>query len=148
MTTPGWYPDPAGSGGQRWWDGQRWCDGSDWANTLITTPEPVEPPSPGRGVTIAAMVCGIVGLAIGLVPLFGLFALTLGLVAVVLGVIGWRTGRRVGRRQGRAGIILGVLAVILGIVGMVIVSNAFDRFGNSVDCLADAHTAAQVNACD
>lgn len=24
--TPGWYPDPAGGPGQRWWDGQRWTE--------------------------------------------------------------------------------------------------------------------------
>jgi uncharacterized protein YxjI len=23
---PAWYPDPAGSGGSRWWDGQRWSE--------------------------------------------------------------------------------------------------------------------------
>lgn len=25
---PGWYPDPDGSGGSRWWDGQRWVASS------------------------------------------------------------------------------------------------------------------------
>jgi hypothetical protein len=33
---PGWYPDPAGGAGKRWWDGSRWTDN-------IQEPEPVAP---------------------------------------------------------------------------------------------------------
>lgn len=36
---PGWYPDPAGGGGMRWWDGQRWTDHLRDASTK-------PPPSP------------------------------------------------------------------------------------------------------
>ena len=43
MTTPaaGWYPDPAGSGGQRWWDG------SSWSEQVQPAPQPAAA-APGR----------------------------------------------------------------------------------------------------
>jgi len=36
----GWYPDPAGSPQQRWWDGRQW---SDSLQPVSVTPEPVTP---------------------------------------------------------------------------------------------------------
>lgn len=38
MTTPapGWYPDPSGNGGQRWWDGTAWADAA--ANAYSAAP--------------------------------------------------------------------------------------------------------------
>lgn len=39
-TTPaGWYPDPAGSGGQRWWNG------STWGDQVQPAPQPVAQPA-------------------------------------------------------------------------------------------------------
>jgi len=84
--------------------------------------------SPPRGLAIAAMVCGIAGAVLGLVPLFGLFALGLGIVAFVLGMIAARRHKVLGFRRpvARAGWILGIVAIVLGVVGLSIVSSALD----------------------
>jgi Protein of unknown function (DUF2510)/Domain of unknown function (DUF4352) len=50
MTTPptpaGWYPDPDGSGGQRYWDGSAWTEHHSPA--AHATPEPSAPPAPAE----------------------------------------------------------------------------------------------------
>ena len=49
-TTPaGWYPDPAGSGGLRWWNG------TTWGEQVQPAPQPVAPAAPPQwGATPAA----------------------------------------------------------------------------------------------
>jgi Domain of unknown function (DUF4328)/Protein of unknown function (DUF2510) len=39
---PGWYPDPAGGSGQRWWDGYDWTE----ATVAAVPPTPPPPPPP------------------------------------------------------------------------------------------------------
>jgi len=46
MPAPGWYDDPSGTGGQRWWDGQRWGAEQRWP------PPPPQPTSQGAPVDL------------------------------------------------------------------------------------------------
>jgi hypothetical protein len=46
-TPPGWYPDPAGSSAQRWWDGSTWTEHLDTS----TTPAPT-PPAPQNNAPV------------------------------------------------------------------------------------------------
>src|SRR6476620_4302306 len=57
MTTPptpaGWYPDPDGSGGQRYWDGSAWTEHRSPATPEPTAPTtPAEPPGSEQPTTV------------------------------------------------------------------------------------------------
>jgi len=47
---PGWYPDPAGGPGQRWWDGYAWTDATVQPEVAPSPPPPPPPPQPQSSV--------------------------------------------------------------------------------------------------
>jgi len=59
------------------------------------------PPSapPRNGLGTAALICGIVGAVLGLIPLLFVLSLGLGVTALILGLVG-RGDRRVARTSG------------------------------------------------
>ena len=84
LPPPGWYDDPAGAHGSRWWDGTSWTDhvreqppGDD--------PPPV-PASAAPGVPLGSRRDRRVGIAVAAVILVGLIATTaIGLRSAVVG---------------------------------------------------------------
>jgi Domain of unknown function (DUF4328)/Protein of unknown function (DUF2510) len=55
--SPGWYPDPAGGPGQRWWDGYAWTEATVLPERLPPPPPPpwmgAPPPPPGLAASVA-----------------------------------------------------------------------------------------------
>lgn len=58
-TPPGWYPNPDGSGSQRYWDGQAWQQVA-----AVATPQKPKPKGSGLKV-LGVIAAAVVGLAIG-----------------------------------------------------------------------------------
>lgn len=128
-----------------------WMDNAmiEQGHPLSTSPTPPPPPPPSAppdqppwptqrssGLAVTALVCGLLGMVIALIPILGIFGIALGLVAVVLGLIGRskaKKGEAAGKGMALAGAITGVLAVTLGIVGLVIVGNAFNELESVFD---------------
>jgi hypothetical protein len=95
------------------------------------------PTAPKNGLGIAALVVAI----IGLFTVFG--GLILGVVAVILGFIGWGRAKRGEATNGGvaiAGIVLGFLGVIVSIVAIGLAVWGFSELGGTdyIDCLSRA----------
>lgn len=137
MTDPqypsGWFPDPLGRYDHRWFNGTTWTsdvsmNGQRFVDPLGTSPShgsgpgPSHTAAPGTGAATAALVCGLIAVAIAWVPLLVVVGLVLAIVAIALGVTGLRRSRASGDGKGRAvtGLVAGVVALGLSVVGVIL----------------------------
>lgn len=131
--SPGWYPDPEGKPGERWWNGAGWSDtrrgGAPAApQPLATVPAPpaVQRPDP-YARTYAPIATppratldfrqnrfAALSFILGLVGLFG-FSIA-GPAAVVLGILGISRARKLAAGGGPANIVFPAIGIVAGAI--------------------------------
>jgi hypothetical protein len=148
-TSPGWYTDPARRFEYRYHNGVVWTsdvasNGQRYVDPLA--PGVAHPPfdvhvgddtrsNSGNGIAIAAMVCGIVSVVLGWIPVVFAIAVVLAVLAIIFGIVGVRRARESGRRRGFAiaGLVTGAFGIPVAVVGLlftIAVFEAFDRYEN------------------
>jgi hypothetical protein len=101
-----------------------------------------------NGLGIAALACGVVGILLGQVPLLFLGSGTLGILAIVFGIIGIRRAmRHVASNKAMAvtGLAAGVIASALAIWGVAIMMSGLNTVSGELDHL-DHGTSTTVPA--
>lgn len=149
----GWYPDPTGVRGERWWNGASWSETQREAiapvvpapaiysasNPPPERPDPYAPisqPAAARVIDLRVNRNASIGFITGVVSLFFNALFLLAPVAVVLSILGIRAGLRL-KAQGVtntgvpiawAGLVCGAIAVLTSLVGVIalIASITFD----------------------
>lgn len=134
----GWYPDPDGAAGQRWWNGAGWSDSRQGETASATLPPPSATPPvvysaenpapqlPGQAVrprsaiTVNARVnpMAFYGFVTGVISLFFNLFLVPGILAVVFSVRGLAKARQL-QAAGESTTLrsLAILGLVLGLVG-------------------------------
>ena len=84
---------------------------------------------PGKGMSVAAMVLGILGMVIGWIPGLNWLGLPCAIVALVLGIIGRKKAKEVGAPtcMATAGVVLGIISltvVVLAILCVIVFAGA------------------------
>ncbi len=95
------------------------------------------------GFALTALLCGIFGSCLGLVPGLGIAAFPFAVVGLVFGVIamvGAIKGVRGGKAMAIAGTLLCVLALVLATFWLVVVGNSFKDRGDSREAITGQST--------
>ncbi len=92
----GWYPDPQGSGQQRWWDGNQWT-----SQFAPAAPGYVSVGPRAGGGSTALIVCGYI------------FAVLIPLIGLILGIVAWRRPEPATKRQGPWIVLVSVVVAVL-----------------------------------
>ena len=121
---PGWYPDPSGLPGQKYWDGSAW---------ILQQPQAQYAGGPAKlGPSVwATNAMALYSLGIGAISLPLLAMCGAGMfTALISGVVGWLALQKskqlggVGRTMALWGIGLSVTAVVIGAIGFMVFGGA------------------------
>lgn len=83
----------------------------------------MENQSNSKGMSVAALVCGILGIIGGFIPVVTYFTLVLAILGIVFGVIGRKKAAAAGEASGlaTAGLVLGIIGTAFSAIGVICV---------------------------
>lgn len=75
----------------------------------------------GKNMSIVALVCGILGIIGGFIPVVKYFTFVLAILGIVFGVLGKKKVVEEGESTGlaTAGLVLGIIGTVLGAIGII-----------------------------
>lgn len=91
-------------------------------NNGMPNMQPQQPVNDGKGLSIAAIVCGILGIIGGFIPVVSYFTFVLAILGIIFGVIGRKKSTAAyGKASGlaTAGLVLGIIGTAFGVLGLI-----------------------------
>ena len=85
------------------------------------TPNPTPEGQETNKMSIAALVCGILGIVGSFIPVISYFTLVLAILGIVFGSKGMKIAKITGQGQGlaTAGLVLGIVALAISVIGVL-----------------------------
>lgn len=94
-----------------------------------TTPQPAG--NNGKGLGIAGMILGILAIILSFIPCFGVWAIVLAVVGVILSAVSLSQAKKANAPKGMAiaGLICSILAIIIGSIWLFVIAKAVNEGG-------------------